>query len=191
MKNYNIPEWVFEYGETHVSIGCVDFEQLLLGQLTPCEGGGGDKPLIFYGIDSTSVSIARCWILYQMMKNEAEPRSILQVWFSSGWTDETNRYFNQAINDLIESKLEEDEVVMILNHWKNASIDIKKVPALWATDLYKEERNTPFEGCANFEQEVDRIEYARYLFTGFIFVEENKLNQGNVTMFSLPDGLDY
>ena len=39
MKNYNVPEWVYEFGETHVSIGCVDFQQLLLGKLDQSNGG--------------------------------------------------------------------------------------------------------------------------------------------------------
>jgi hypothetical protein len=80
MKNYNLPEWMFDFGKTHVSIGCVDFQQLLLGKLNQTEDG---SPLDFYGIDSVNVSIVRCWILYQMMRNGANPRSVLQVWFST------------------------------------------------------------------------------------------------------------
>ena len=86
MKNYNLPEWIFEYGKTHVSIGCVDFQQLLLGQLNP---GEDNSLLVFHGIDSSIVSIARCLILNQMMINGANPKHILQVWFSSAWSYET------------------------------------------------------------------------------------------------------
>ena len=39
MKNYTIPEWVYEFGQTHISIGCVDFQQLLLGKLDQSNGG--------------------------------------------------------------------------------------------------------------------------------------------------------
>ena len=34
MKNYTIPEWEYKFGRTHVSIGCVDFEQLLLAAVS-------------------------------------------------------------------------------------------------------------------------------------------------------------
>ena len=39
MKNHTIPEQVYEFGETHVSIGCVDFQQLLMGILDQSKGG--------------------------------------------------------------------------------------------------------------------------------------------------------
>ena len=165
MKNYNLPEWIFDYGKIHVSVGCVDFQQLLLGRLNPRE----DKsPLVFHGIDSSSVSVARCLILNQMMKNGANPKHILQVWFSSAWSNQTSKDFLEQNN-----------------------IDVSSVPKLWAKDLFKQGRNNPFEACANFEHEVDRVDYARYLFTGFIFVDENELQQGNITMFCIPENMDY
>ena len=148
MKNYNLPEWMFDFGKTHVSIGCVDFQQLLLGKLNQTEDG---SPLDFYGIDSVNVSIARCWILYQMMRNGANPRSVLQVWFSTAWTDDAYGDFIKAVDDLLETKDKEEDIMRLLKHWKTAKLDVQKVACLWAKDIYKEGRNAPFEACANFE----------------------------------------
>jgi len=189
MKNYNIPEWIYDYGQTHVSIGCVDFAQLLLGRLNPRKEGG---PLVFYGIDSSSISIARCWILYQMMKNGANSKSILQVWFSSAWSNQAQADFVAAITDLLASNLEDEELTKILKHWQTSQMDVKTTVNTWATedDLLKAGRNAPFEACANLENEVDRVDFARYLFTGYIFVEEDSLQYRNVTMFSIPENIE-
>merc|ERR1712142_175483 len=87
--------------------------------------------------------------------------------------------------------MEDGELKEILNHWKNTKLDIKITPNTWATDedLFKTGRNYPFEACANFENEVDRVDYARYLFTGYIFAKEDSLQFRNVTMFSLPENI--
>ena len=46
MKNYKLAQWVLTAGETHVSLGCVDFAQLLFGTFD----GDLTKKIQFYGI---------------------------------------------------------------------------------------------------------------------------------------------
>ena len=48
MKNYKLAQWVLTAGETHVSLGCVDFAQLLFGTFD----GDLTKKIQFYGISS-------------------------------------------------------------------------------------------------------------------------------------------
>ena len=48
MKNYKLANWVLTAGETHVSLGCVDFAQLLFGTFD----GDLSKKIQFYGISS-------------------------------------------------------------------------------------------------------------------------------------------
>ena len=48
MKNYKLAQWVLTAGETHVSLGCVDFAQLLFGIFD----GDLTKKIQFYGISS-------------------------------------------------------------------------------------------------------------------------------------------
>ena len=46
MKNYKLAAWVLNAGETHVSLGCADFAQLLFGTFN----GDLTKKIQFYGI---------------------------------------------------------------------------------------------------------------------------------------------
>ena len=48
MKNYKLARWILTAGETHVSLGCVDFAQLLFGTFD----GDLTKRIQFYGISS-------------------------------------------------------------------------------------------------------------------------------------------
>ena len=45
MKNYKLAQWVLTAGETHVSLGCADFAQLLFGRFD----GDLTKKIQFYG----------------------------------------------------------------------------------------------------------------------------------------------
>ena len=45
MKNYKLAQWILTAGETHVSLGCADFAQLLFGRFD----GDLTKKIQFYG----------------------------------------------------------------------------------------------------------------------------------------------
>ena len=51
MKNYKLARWILTAGETHVSLGCVDFAQLLFGVFD----GDLTRKTQFYGMYSEEV----------------------------------------------------------------------------------------------------------------------------------------
>ena len=143
--------------------------------------------LTFWGIDSSLVSIVKCRILYQMLKNQADASSILQVWFSSAWTSKAQLDFQNTVTNLMESYEIETDVLKLLSYWKNSKIDDKAATQSWSRTYLRDVLTYPFEACTNLRNEHDRVDYARYLFTGVIFADEAKIKHGNVTMFSIPD----
>ena len=70
MKNHKIVPCIFPPGETFVSLGCVDFAQLLFGIFDE----DLEQNSHFYGVDCSFVSIARCKVLYKMILNKAPSR---------------------------------------------------------------------------------------------------------------------
>ena len=110
MKNYNIPQWKYELGKVHVSIGCADFQQLLMGRVV----GNSENALNFFGVDCALVSITRCHILNQMMKNKCASRNILQVWFSTAWSNDALKDFKKSSEDLLLNDTIEDEIKELL-----------------------------------------------------------------------------
>ena len=75
------------------------------------------------------------------------------------------------------------DVLKLLSYWKNSKIDDKAA----AQSCSRTYSGDVFEACTNLRNEHDRIDYARYLFTGVIFADEDEIKHGNVTMFSIPD----
>ena len=146
--------------------------------------------LTFLGIDSSVVTMTRCKILYQMLKNQAEASSILQVWFSSAWTSKTQVEFQKALTNLLESnEMGFDEMDLLL-HWNESKIDAEAAKKIWSSPFLKNEcPDHHFQACTNLKYECDRVDYARYLFTGVIFADEAEIKYGNVTMFSIPENL--
>ena len=186
MKNCKIAPWILRTGETHVSIGCVDFAQLLFAEFE----GDPDVQTHFHGVDLAMMSITRCKVLYEMLRNQASSRAILQVWFSTGWAEITLKEFLAACKSLLEAgdNLAEGEKDLLM-FWISNKVTIDHVRSERAKEVAIN-CVSMFRPCANFRHEVDRVDYARYLFTGYIFEENEKsLMSGNRTMFAIPQSL--
>ena len=180
MKNTSFSTWIMKTGETHVGLGCVDFSQLLFAEFV----GDLNLGIHFHGVDSAVVSITRCKILHEMVKNQASSRSILQVWFSSGWSELTLTEFMAACYSVLLTGNDLNVHEKILIHdWMNNEASLQTAYYQWSQSSAR--RGTCiFNPCVNFRRETDRVDYARYLLTGIIFEEtEESLITANRTMF--------
>ena len=83
------------------------------------------------GVDSSMVSIVRCKVLYQMILNQAQSRSVLQVWFSSGWSESTLKEFIEACNLLLQSKKLPKNEADLVRHWLTKDITLTNATNEW------------------------------------------------------------
>ena len=67
MSKTRTTPWVLSAGKTYVSLGCIDFAQLLFGKF---EVDFGQK-IHFHGVDQSLISILRCKILQKMLMKNA------------------------------------------------------------------------------------------------------------------------
>lgn len=180
MKNTGFSSWIMKTGETHVALGCVDFSQLLFAEFV----GDTNIGIHFHGVDSAVVSITRCKVLNEMVKNQASSRSILQVWFSSGWSELTLTEFMAACYSVLLTGNDINVHEKILIHdWMNNEASLQTAYDQWSQTSAKS-GTCIFNPCVNFRRETDRVDYARYLLTGIIFEEtEESLITANRTMF--------
>ena len=187
MKNHKIVLRTFSSGEKHVSLGCVDFAQLLFGSFQ----GDLNQEIHFHGIDVSMVSISKCKVLHKMILNQASSRSILQVWFSSGWSNDTLKEFVEACNQLLDNNEVQDKFEKnLIKYWSSNHANLKTATGKWFNS--RRSYHGLFQPCANFRHKVDRIDYARYMITGYIFEEnEKELLYGNSTMFSIPPNTEH
>ena len=184
MKNYKVCSWKFRTGQTHVSLACADFSQLLFGTFV----GDSMKATQFYAVDSSPVCILRCKVLNQMIMSSASSRSILQVWFSTSWSMATLDDFLEAVKMLLATKEQEDTERVLLKHWLSTDVSLEDTYSEWSKNRLTMLHS--YEACANLRSEEDRVDYMRYLLTGIIFVtSEDSLICGNRTMYAIPQRL--
>ncbi len=129
-------------------------------------------------------------VLYQMMLDDISTDSILQVWFSTGWSKKTLAHFHNScfkVQADLELNLQENGILMeLLSHWDKKTIDMELAHKL----LIEQVQGSQLEPLANLHHKNDRVDFARYILTGHIFGEhESDYDYGNLTMFSLPDSL--
>ena len=118
-----------------------------------------------------------------MILNQANSRSILQVWFSTGWSMSTLKEFYVACNRLLGSKKLPKNEADLVRHWLTNNVTLTIATNEWFKGIQRR-----YEPVVNFKHEIDRVDYIRYLFTGCIF-EERNVSGGNRTMFSIPTNL--
>ncbi len=120
MRNTPVHSTEFETGKTYVSVGFVDMFQLISGSFMSPVGVNPNDVITFVGYDKSDLVVARNLVIHQMMLAGNDPKSILQVWFSSGWSKQTLEDFRHAcqmvINALEKSPNKEEMLIGIVSY---------------------------------------------------------------------------
>jgi len=158
-RNIYAPRITFEQGMIHASVG-IDLSLLLNCELKQSRE---TKPFQYFGFDEFPYTVAKSEVITSMMKGNLPPESILQVWFSSGWSQQTYKNFTQALKTIDESSMTPD-VRKIIKHWQKAKPKPLQPEDMWmnTTDFLD------FDIHYNLSSKQHRIEAIDYLLTGRI-----------------------
>ena len=185
LRNTPNSDMKFQFGKTYVGIGFVDLSQLLWGEYQSEEGAG---TLLFHGYDQAEVTVARSVLIYEMMKTdkrELSDKTILQVWFSSCWDRETQEQFFSFLHKHVP-RINNGLLSKYAPIWKRK----RGMTARQAQELFtRHQGSNNFLPLSNLLNTSDQVQFANYLFTGYLFVDYDCLQDakfGNVTMF--PSG---
>ncbi|XP_057299229.1 uncharacterized protein LOC130629870 [Hydractinia symbiolongicarpus] len=179
-RNTPVAEKRFEFGRKYVFIGYVDLSQLLFSIFT----GDTCNKVKFFGFDKSEICVARSLIVYEMMKLELRLDSILEVWFSTGWCNQTLKDFRKACASVITTLGKNKDLKNLVAYWRRTTLTLEEAIINW-----KEMHmfDNPFKAVSCLLHKQDRIELCRYELTGQIFGQLGAQCHGNVTMFSMPD----
>ena len=179
MKNIPVDQLDLERGKCYVFAGHVDFHQLIMASVTE-----GDGKVLFVGYEKCVISVARCHVLYEMIKMSCDAVSILQVWFSTGWGDRTSENFKTACKRVLENEdITDGAIRELLQHWLISKLSLKNALHSWYETCFT---GKMLHVVANLSTLKDRVGVCRYSITGQIFGDLNSQRHGNVTMFSHP-----
>eukprot|EP01026_Neomeris_dumetosa_P014650 TRINITY_DN15379_c0_g1_i10.p1 TRINITY_DN15379_c0_g1~~TRINITY_DN15379_c0_g1_i10.p1 ORF type:complete len:415 (+),score=35.74 TRINITY_DN15379_c0_g1_i10:277-1521(+) len=167
-------------GTTHVAVGYVDLGQLLNAHFHDKEN---PSPLKFVGYEQSVYCTAKSLVIGQMLQEGLEPESILQVWYSSGWSSKTLDQFRMIVGKLLQQKLQDQEVEELLRYWLAAPrVSLKESQRIWLR-LHKRHQCL----AANALKEQDRIELCSYSLTGRLL----QCDVGSVVMFANPPSFPH
>ena len=192
---------LLQQGKTHVAVGFVDLGILLAADLKS-ELGRDDPPLRFVGIEQSAHSVAKTLLIWQMMKQDSpsslegrmeHARSILQVWFSTTWSERTLQSVRRALRSLCgDGTLNENmiqlngEVHKMLLHWKDAP----KMPLEKARKSYMESKTNSNSNIGTLTKRKDRVALAKYELTGEFGLDESTHAAfcGSIIQYDCPEG---
>ena len=168
-----------ERGRTYIGVGFVDLQQLLESEVVGCDSAG---PAVWRGYEMSQIAVARAKIILRLLEVEAPVDQVLQIWYSSCISEEASLLVQSSCADLV--LVEKDpEQKQLFKHWAKSSLGTVEATALWLQHL---EGGALALVCGNLCNSTDRVEYARYLLTGKVFLGESDRLTGNLTWFCLP-----
>lgn len=176
----NVPfkRFCLNYGKNYTVIGYVDLGFLINSFLKEDEDIEKNQ-INFYAYESCPYATAKSMVLLKMMEEQIESKSILEVWYSSGWTKDTEKDFIRACKLLLQSHTDlNKDLQIILNVWIETSVSLTVSLKLW-----REQISIISHDCHNLNLEKDRVEVAHYLLTGQIY---KNCEVGSRTMFTNP-----
>ena len=179
MRNTASPKVHLERGRTYVSLGFVDFQQLMEAELT---GFAEDGPVDWHGYEMNPAAVAKSKLVLAMLTEGVPVDQILQIWFSSCISPEAAKSLALFSEKLRLSEKNKD-VRDLLNWWSKATI--KEETSLKEWNLGR--GNAAFTNIPLLLKKRDRVEYARYILTGQIFLSGAKKVTGNPTFLSPPN----
>ena len=164
MRNTPSPEASLERGKTYISLGFVDLQQLMEADVRGlAESGPG---IAWHGYDMNPIAVAKAKLITAMLKEEVPLVQILQIWFSTAIKSDTAKTLSIFSKKLLLSE-KHGELQDLLRCWSSPST-IRTEASLKA---WKERVGSKvLLALQLLVNKRDRVEYARYILTGQIFL---------------------
>ncbi|RHZ47791.1 hypothetical protein Glove_567g18 [Diversispora epigaea] len=203
----NMPKLSFslEQGKVHIAVGFVDLDLLLRAEIKQNEKSV-KKSIKFIGYEGSVYSVAKTNVIKEMMMEKAPIRSIIEVWFSTVWTMETLKHFENAVKRVLNfgdapnnsppNPMKNElhpEVRSLILHWSrsiNSPKSQKGAHKLWEKTFTQ--NSTIFFTVGNLIEQRDRIQTARHILTGeFPLMDDQQPKNliASITMFNCNNGI--
>lgn len=173
---------VLTLGSVHVAVGFVDLGVLRSARF---EGDPSVGPLRWYGYEMSAYCVAKTLTIAAMLEDpEVSPQDVVQVWYSSTWSDAALDRFRTALTRVLVSPqaAASPEVLTYLLHWQLHDVSRTRAMSGWA-ELWNE---GALSGVGVLARRVDRVAFAQYCISGEVL---GGGPHGSPTMFDQPKEL--
>ena len=206
---------VFFQGTTHLAVGFNDLNSLMNCKwMNAPEEEFMHKPSRFVGLEMNPFNVAKALVITEMLsKPEITLDAVVQVWYSTVWSQETLSSFRRCIESVLDkgehrlapyrqnfklgsfsaANVSNCFVSSYLHHWLSVKpISFKEARRLWLN-------NTMYQNCKMFQQissfkrRQDKFAIIQYCLTGEVFgnsaFKPHGLNAvGSLTFWQCPEG---
>ena len=178
LRNTPVKIQTLEKGHCYVSIGFVDLQQLLVSNIAGNEGF-----VEWHGYDASKICVARAKLILELLgSNLCSVKHILQIWFSTSISTQAQHAMKKACKSLSEKESDSD-LRILLRFWGK-----HKISRRYARERTRQHLQTcSTDEIMRLTEEQDRVDFARYLLTGEVFIDEKEEIVGNSSMISLPE----
>ncbi|KAG9402223.1 hypothetical protein AC1031_006844 [Aphanomyces cochlioides] len=153
-----------QYGRVHVAVGYVDLSMLFTATKL-------SAPLRWIGYEASVYSVAKT----------AAVDCILQVWYSSAWSERTLRQFRAAVLSVLSHDWP-PSVEQLLAWWHQHTPTLAQARREWLAKI----NNESLDPLVNAMSPQTRAHLFDYVFTGQLL----EATVGSVTMCCLPPGFE-
>ena len=186
MRNIAVRSMTTYVGKTYVSIGFVDLHQIMFSDISDPESEGNVN---WHCYDANEVVFARATIILELFKASiCCEEDILQIWYSSSIERPAQVALQTICKELATKDSYTVRIKSLFSFWGSTGLSTKDAREEWAKFL----QFYAMDSIYALESVVDRVDYARYLLTGEIFLgPTSKRTVGNVTVFCMPKGFAH
>ena len=186
MRNTAVRSMTSYVGKTYVSIGFVDLHQIMFSDISDPESEGNVN---WHCYDANEVVFARATIVLELFKASiCCEEDILQIWYSSSIERPAQVALQTICKELGTKDSYSVRIKSLFSFWGSTGLSTKSAREEWAKCLH----SYTMDSIYALESVVDRVDYARYLLTGEIFLgPTSKRTVGNVTVFCMPKGFEH
>lgn len=184
---------------THVALGFND----LLVLLSAADLSTDAAPLHFVGYERSVFSVAKSSVIACMLQNgSVSALQILQVWYSSIWSQDTVKAFREACEMALKNNTskaidnprmqhQEKQIASYLQHWMQAEpIQAQIARKRWFVESTQSNSSRAYTDICSFHREEDRTALMHYFMTGEFGVAASHDDTnvvGSLTMWNPPD----
>jgi hypothetical protein len=178
-------------GTTLIDVGFVDFG-ITIDSIETLDTDISQGPLTVIGYEMDPFCVAKTLVMLEMMRQAVvQSRSVVEVWLSSLWSQETNSAFREALTTVLPRALATypKKVIDILKYWAAAATITAQEAIRLQFEYIIQQTDVHFamKAC-NLKSEQDRVDFLRYYRTKALY-EDATTTLGSVVMNTTSDSI--
>ena len=186
MRNTAVRSMTTHVNKVYVSVGFVDLQEVMFSDIADPAIKGY---VSWHCYETDEVAFARAKIIIELFKtNICSDEDILQIWFSTSIERSAQIALQTTCKQLATDTSFSLRLKILFSFWGSTGLSTQDARIDWTKYIH----NAAMDKIYALENITDRVDYARYLLTGEVFLRPDaRKTFGNVTMSCMPKGFEH